>query len=221
MVKKPERRSRSASPRRATEPAWRVVGASFQASAHRVDELPPPLLAEIAFAGRSNVGKSSLLNALTGRKKLVRVSATPGATRAINFFAVRARDGAELCLVDLPGFGYAERSKSERREWGRLVEAYLLTRPVLRAVVLLIDARRGIEDEERELAALVRASQALPPVNLVTVATKIDKVQKSRRQAVVASLAATGGVALAVSAQTTEGIDELWRAIRRAAGVPD
>jgi GTP-binding protein len=196
-----------------------VVEARFLASAHALGELPPPLVAEVAFAGRSNVGKSSLLNALTGRRKLVRVSSTPGATRALNFFEVKARDGAQLYLVDLPGYGYAQRSKGERLAWARLLDAYLSTRTVLRAVVLLVDARRGIEEEERHLAAVIAESRAEPPVRLITVATKIDKVPRSRRRATAAALASAGTVSLAVSAESGEGIDDLWRAIRRAAGI--
>src|SRR5690606_23305020 len=115
--------------------------AEFEAAAQAPEQLPPPLGVEVAFAGRSNVGKSSLMNALMERRKLVRTSSTPGCTRAINFCKARARDGAELRLVDLPGYGYAKRSKTERNQWARMIESYLAERDHLRAVVMLVDAR--------------------------------------------------------------------------------
>src|SRR5579872_3174540 len=105
-----------------------------------IANLPPQSLPEVAFAGRSNVGKSSLLNALTGRKTLARVSQTPGRTREINFFDL----GHRLMLVDLPGYGYAKASKTLAMEWQSLIFAYLSGRQVLARVLLLIDARRGI-----------------------------------------------------------------------------
>ncbi|MBU6299594.1 MAG: ribosome biogenesis GTP-binding protein YihA/YsxC, partial [Alphaproteobacteria bacterium] len=107
-----------------------------------IDSLPPQGLPEVAFVGRSNAGKSSLVNALTGRKTLARVSQTPGRTREINFFKL----GERLMLVDLPGYGYAKASKSLAAEWQRLIFAYLRGRANLRRVVLLMDGRRGVMD---------------------------------------------------------------------------
>jgi ribosome biogenesis GTP-binding protein YsxC/EngB len=103
---------------------------------------------EVAFAGRSNVGKSSLINTLVQRKGLVRTSGTPGCTRQINFFSIRARDDFALVCVDLPGYGFAKRSKGEREQWADLIEGYLKRRPTLRALVLLVDARRGLEEDD-------------------------------------------------------------------------
>lgn len=132
-----------------------IVHADFLAAAGPGSTLPShgP---EIAFAGRSNVGKSSLLNAITGRKSLARVGATPGVTRSLVQFSARTRDGHTFVLVDLPGYGFAQRSKSERRAWADLIEGYIERRRELALVVLLVDARRGIEQEEIELLDFLR-----------------------------------------------------------------
>jgi GTP-binding protein len=197
---------------------WAIVEASFVAAAQAASQLPPQLGVELAFAGRSNVGKSSLLNALMGRRNLVRTSSTPGCTRQINFFEARARDGAAFRLVDLPGYGYAKRSKDERAIWAQLIETYLAERDWLRAVVLLVDARRGLEPEEADLITFVQARGKKRRAEVIVVATKIDKVQKSQHAAAVARLRQSlGHTAIAVSAVTGEGIDRLWQALRRAA----
>src|SRR6185503_4779693 len=104
----------------------RVLDAQFVAGASRVEQLPPPQHLEVAFAGRSNVGKSSLMNSLIERKRLVRTSSTPGCTRQISLFEVTTRLGSRFTLVDLPGYGYAKRAKSERAEWAALINSYLL-----------------------------------------------------------------------------------------------
>ncbi len=202
----------------AKEAPWEIVEASFVAAASEAASLPAQLGVEIAFAGRSNVGKSSLLNTLMRRKNLVRTSSTPGCTRQINFFLARARDGALLHLVDLPGYGYAKRSKGERRQWAELIEGYLLRRDWLRVVVLLVDARRGLDDDERDLITLLGRRRG-QPVALITVATKIDKVPKSKRRAVLAKLTGAGGIAIGTSAVEGDGVPELWRALRKAAWV--
>ena len=139
----------------------RVRDASFVAAAQDVGQYPDGRhLAvgkhpEFAFAGRSNVGKSALINMLTGRRGLARVGATPGRTRQLNFFVVDTVKGT-VVFVDLPGYGYARVSKQERSSWGPLVESYLRERPTLRGVLLAVDVRRGIEVEERELLAFFR-----------------------------------------------------------------
>ncbi len=139
----------------------------FVAGAVTAEQLPPPGLTEVAFAGRSNVGKSSLINALTGRKALARTSSTPGRTQQINFFDL----GGRLMLVDLPGFGYARASKTRVRAWTQLVMLYVKGRSCLRRVMLLIDARRGIGDGDREVMAALDGAA----VSYQVVLTKGDK----------------------------------------------
>jgi GTP-binding protein len=133
-----------------------------------INSLPPQSLPEIAFVGRSNAGKSSLINALTNRKALARVSHTPGRTREINFF----RLGERLMLADLPGYGYAKASKTMAAEWQKLIFAYLRGRASLRRVSLLIDARRGVLDLDREVMGLLDEAA----VSFGLVLTKIDKL---------------------------------------------
>ncbi len=141
----------------------------FVISAAGIDQVPETGLPEVAFAGRSNVGKSSLINALTGRKTLARTSNTPGRTRQINFFDL----GNRLMLADLPGYGYARRPKAEVVQWTELIEAYLRGRAGLRRICLLIDARHGFKDTDREaMAMLDQAAQAYQ-----VVLTKCDKLK--------------------------------------------
>jgi GTP-binding protein len=172
------------------------------------DALPPGKLPEVAFVGRSNAGKSSLLNALTGRKSLARVSQTPGATRQINFFDL----GSALMLADLPGYGFAKVSKTEAAAWQEMIFAYLRGRAPLRRALVLIDARRGPMEADRQVLALLNQAA----VSTLLVLTKFDAVaQKDREAALEAarSEAARRTVALqaviATSAQTGEGIPAL------------
>jgi GTP-binding protein len=172
------------------------------------DQLPPDSLNEIAFVGRSNAGKSSLVNALTGRKSLARVSQTPGATRQINFFNL----GGRLMLVDLPGYGFAKRSKTEAESWQEMIFAYLRHRARLRRVLLLVDARRGVMDSDQQVMALL--DQAA--VSYGVVLTKVDELKASERATVIAAAgqeAAKHTAALAevqmTSALEGDGIPEL------------
>jgi len=146
------------------------------------ESLPPDKLNEIAFVGRSNAGKSSLVNALTGRKSLARVSQTPGATRQINFFNLADR----LMLVDLPGYGFAKRSKTEAQAWQEMIFSYLRRRARLRRVALLIDARRGVMDSDLQVMALLDQTA----VSYGLVLTKADELKPAERNSAVEKAAA-------------------------------
>jgi len=154
----------------------------FIAAAAEDWQLPAPGLPEVAFAGRSNVGKSSLLNALTGRNTLARTSRTPGRTRQINFFEL----GGRLMLVDLPGYGYAKAGKSEVRRWTELTRRYLKGRPNLRRVYLLIDARQGLKEND---CAVMRDLDDVA-VSYQIVLTKVDKLKPGALAAIRDSVAA-------------------------------
>lgn len=200
----------------------RVVDAQFVAGAVDDKSLPPPTLLEVAFAGRSNVGKSSLLNTMMQRHALARTSRTPGCTRQVNFFEVRCADGLALRFVDLPGYGWARRSKAERQEWKGMIEGYLRRRTGLKAVVVLADVRRGIEAEEKQLVEFLKEPRAVSgtPLQIVLVATKIDKVGAAARK--LALLDIRRGVSeleakvIGFSAVTGDGREDLWARIREA-----
>ncbi len=155
---------------------------TFLGAAVEAARLPETTLPEVAFAGRSNVGKSSLVNALTGRRTLARTSHTPGRTRQLNFFDL----GGRLLLVDLPGYGYARASKTDIKHWSALARGYLRGRPELRRVCLLIDARHGAKDSDREIMA--ELDQAA--VSYQAVLTKADKVKPGALAAVRGALEA-------------------------------
>ena len=157
-----------------TAPAPAAPRPSSSPARRRLDRLPPPTLPEVAFAGRSNVGKSSLLNRLVGRRGLARVSKTPGRTQQINFFAVDER----LLLVDLPGYGFARVPLAVKEQWRGLVEGYLRAGGTLRGVVVLVDVRRGVEPDD-DAAARRSSRRTASPALLV--ATKIDKLGRGER----------------------------------------
>jgi len=190
-----------------------VLDAEFVAGATALGQLPAPTFAEVAFAGRSNVGKSSLINNLVSRKKLVRTSGAPGCTRAINIFRVRIRtndDEAHLDLVDLPGYGYAQRSKAERRSWGPLIEGFLRERPGLRGAVVIIDIRRGTQDDDLQLLEFLDSIEVTP----ILVATKIDKLPASKRKLAVAALRReVDRPLIGYSSVTGDGREALWQRI--------
>jgi len=174
--------------------------------------LPPPGAPEVAFAGRSNVGKSSLINALTSRKSLARVSRTPGRTQQINFFSL----GGRLMLADLPGYGFARAPKKRIAQWSDLIYRYLKGRPVLRRVLVLVDARHGLKDSDRALFDFLDETA----VSYQVVLTKIDALKsddaEARARAVASELA--GHVAAypdvsTTSAETGAGIAELRTAL--------
>jgi len=180
----------------------------FFFGAQKLEQVPPPGLPEIAFCGRSNVGKSSLLNALTGRNALARVSNTPGRTRQLNFFNL----GGRLVLVDMPGYGYAKASKELQADWQGMMFEYLRGRPNLGRVLLLMDAR--IETKSADLAAMKLLDDAAVAFQIVL--TKADDVppdQLAKRLAEVEGLARrhTAGhpVVMVTSSETGQGIPEL------------
>ena len=192
----------------------RVTAARFLGASARPGGEPAAGLPEVAIAGRSNVGKSSLLNRLVGRRGLARISATPGRTRQLNFFAVNER----FVLVDLPGYGFAVGPERERLGWGPLVEGYLLRRATLRGVLLVVDVRRGLEEEETQVLDFLAAA-AVPAA---VVATKVDKLARSPAHAALERITGTADVpVVAFSARSGEGRDALWRVIREwIAGPP-
>jgi len=184
----------------------------FVTAAASLASLPPTGLTEVAFAGRSNVGKSSLINGLTGRKALARSSHTPGRTRQINFFSL----GDRLLLVDLPGYGYARASKTEIAAWTALVEDYLRGRPTLRRTCLLIDARHGFKPSDETVMAMLEAAAVVYQVVL----TKCDKLKAAAladriakiRDALTRKAAAYPEV-VATSVRSGAGIDQLRASI--------
>jgi GTP-binding protein len=190
----------------------KILAAEHLQAASGPAEFPPPRLPELAFLGRSNVGKSSLLNRLVRRRQLARTSGTPGKTRLVHFYRV-ALPGRELCFVDLPGYGFARVARGERKRWKLLVEAYLARGPALRAAVLLQDLRRDPGEDEALLVEWLEA-RGIP---VILALTKCDKEKPMRRAARLRELAAALPVApervVATSAETGLGIDELWRAL--------
>jgi GTP-binding protein len=199
-----------------------VKSAEFTAAAASLANLPPPLTVEVAFAGRSNVGKSSLMNCLLSRRNLVRVSGTPGCTRTLSLFDAELGDGARITMVDLPGYGFARRSKTERGAWAEMIEGYLLERVTLRAVVSIIDVRRGLEDDDRDLLTMMAAPSQVsrPQVTTLVVATKLDKLPLNKQKLELERVRKGAGVpVLGFSSETGFGRDELWRRIRKAAGI--
>ena len=190
----------------------RVLRAEIVTSAPGPEAFPAPTQPEVAFLGRSNVGKSSLLNRLVQRKQLARTSGTPGKTRLAHWYRVERTRGV-LHFVDLPGYGYAKVSRSERERWKGLVESYLEGRPVLRAAVLLQDLRRELSEDETLLLEWL-AEREIPAILAIT---KIDKLKPMRRAKRVAELTREAELprerVVATSAETGAGIDVLWRVI--------
>ena len=181
---------------------------TFMLSAVSLETLPPARLPEICFAGRSNVGKSSLINALTNRKGLARASNTPGRTRELNYFNVDER----LFVVDLPGYGYAKASKADIARWTKLTRAFLFGRASLRRVFLLIDSRHGIKPNDLELMAMLDETA----VTYQIVLTKMDKLKKgeldkvsAKTQAIISKRPAAFPALITTSSEKKNGLDIL------------
>jgi GTP-binding protein len=184
----------------------------FFFGAQRLDQLPPPTVAEVAFAGRSNVGKSSLVNALTGRRALARASAQPGRTKQLNFFDL----GGRLVLVDMPGYGYAQAAKAVKEDWQKMMFKYLRGRPSLRRVILLLDSRIELKPSDEAVMELLDKAA----VTFQLVLTKADEPKPTalaRKKEEVAALARRHPAAhpdvLTTSSETGLGIDELRGAL--------
>lgn len=173
-------------------------------------KVPENQLMEIAFAGKSNVGKSSLINALMNRKSLARTSAQPGKTQTINFYNIND----ELYFVDLPGYGYAKVSQQEKEKWGKMVERYLKQSKVLKAVFLLIDIRHDPSANDKQMYEWIKSNGFSP----IIIATKLDKINRSQIQKHVKMVKQGLGVdkdtiVIPFSAQTKQGRDEIYELI--------
>ena len=183
----------------------RIRQVEFAGAIGRPGQKPPAELRQVAIAGRSNVGKSSLVNAVVGRKRIARVSATPGKTREINFFRINDR----FFLVDLPGYGFARAPEPVRESWQRLMEGFLKGNDRLDGLILLVDCRRGVQDADRQLLEYLDADG----VPVLIVLTKIDKLNRSGRARAIADVRKVLEVpedqVLATSARTREGVQDL------------
>jgi GTP-binding protein len=184
-----------------------IRSAKFICSAVTPEHYPPADLPEVAFAGRSNVGKSSLINKILNRKKLVRTSKTPGRTQLLNFFEIN-----EIYrFVDLPGYGYAKVPAEVQKRWRPMVETYLTSRPNLRGMVLLLDIRREPSKEDLGLWHWLQTQS----IEVITVITKADKLSKNKRNKQLATIAKTLGCRkeemIEFSAVTGKGKEDLWR----------
>jgi GTP-binding protein len=187
----------------------RIREVEFAGAIGRPGQAPPADLRQVAIAGRSNVGKSSLVNAVVGRKRIARVSGTPGKTREINFYLIDDR----FFLVDLPGYGFARAPEPVRNAWRRLVENYLSHNDRLDGLILLLDCRRGVQEADRQLLDYLSADE----IPVLVVLTKMDKLNRSGRTKAVADvrsqLEIPADQVVATSAQTGEGVDVLTESL--------
>ena len=192
-----------------------IKKAEFITSAVRAKQYPPEGVPEIAFAGRSNVGKSSLINALLGRRRLVKVSSTPGKTRTINFFNIN--DGFRI--VDLPGYGYAKVARSESEDWGKMMETYLSGREDLLRVIQLVDIRHAPSAQDKQMYEYLRY-YGLSGTVVLTKADKLSRSEASKNVAMIKRELQLGpeDTVIPVSSQNGQGIDKLLDEIERLLG---
>jgi len=193
-----------------------VNNVSLTISAVSPAQYPKENLPEIAFVGRSNVGKSSLINKMVNRKNLARISSKPGKTATINFYNVENK----LYFVDLPGYGYAKVSKTEKQKWGQMIEKYLSNREQLVQVILLVDSRHKPTEDDVIMMNWIRQFD----FRAIVVATKIDKLPKSQREEKMELIKDTlqiteEDIIVTFSAETGEGKEELWDIIEFASGI--
>lgn len=193
----------------------KITKAEFVKSATKPSQFPPPDRPEVAFAGRSNVGKSSLINTLLNRKKLVKVSGRPGHTQLVNFFDIND----DLYFVDLPGYGFAKVPTEVKDAWGPMIEGYLANRPNLMALVCIMDLRRGVQEDDLQLI------HAAPHFNVqpILVFTKADKLNKQKRKQRRIDIANDFGVhkdeIILFSSLNRFGIDRVWQRIEELTGL--
>ena len=192
----------------------KVTAAEFEISAVQPADYPKENLPEVAFAGRSNVGKSSMMNVLLGRRGLVKTSSAPGKTQTLNFFHVRSGK-TEFRFVDLPGYGYAKVPEQVRRSWGKMIETYLESREQLQGVVVILDIRRGVMEMDRQLLDWLSAKG----VEALVAVTKADKLSSSKRAAAAATvrrdLSLKREEPTIFSSSSRLGKDAIWRGLNR------
>lgn len=194
-----------------------VKQTEFIKSAVKPKDFPATQLPEVAFVGRSNVGKSSLINVLANRKAMVRTSSTPGRTQLINFFNINNA----LTLVDLPGYGYAKAPPELRKQWGPMIETYLARRENLKAVVLILDIRRVPSDGDLQMLRWLEMYD-IPPIIVLTKCDKLSKTERARQAGVIAAtIKRDKGMLLQFSALSRDGRDGVWQEIERLLGLGD